>query len=591
MLTNRKSWLGAFCLLGLLSCSRDPTVLVTVDGIPPTAQSLQVIATHAGFAQAKDIDPYNLQAGKAAAQTMLLRLPAGFSGDIGVSVAAYSMPGAQGCLLATGSNKNAMFSGPDENLRVGLDAVTDTACTGKRPILLSATPGLGKTTGNESVTLTGWGFKPDSTVTMGSKSAMMTFNSAASVTVTTPARAGFGLTPIRVANKDGTFDQRKDLFRFYTDTLTVTPLPFQNSSKFLETSSFVAGVYDPTTTIDLALTLPGTPGSVRIEYTIAGMVISQKQKTVTVGNNPGPIISGDFDKDGDLDLMVANIDDGTAQLLKNDGLGGFTAAAAFGIGGVGSNPVSIAGADLNGDGAPDLAVINKLVGQAGRLRVFLNKNSGDGAMQEIPGSPFKIGNEPVSVAIGDITGDGNPDIAVACQLDEPLGSGMYRTYAVLSTGPGVFIDTSGTNLSLPICKQPTSVQIIDTDNNGKGDLVVSYTGEDKLRIILNMGFPNIAQYDIPTDPMPRNMILSDLNGDGLLDIAVPSQGGNKIDFLLNSPSSGFMGSKLTSQAVTCPQPYVVTSFDVDGDGKNDIGVAGLGTAGTGCLSVLFNQSI
>jgi hypothetical protein len=209
--------------------------------------------------------------------------------------------------------------------------------------------------------------------------------------------------------------------------------------------------------------------------------------------------------------------------------------------------------------------------------------------------PIPIGFEPVSISVGDVSGEGAPDIAVACQAVESKDN-SYRVYLLLSTSPGVYTNTNGTNLSLQVCKQPTSIAITDTDSNGKGDLVISCTGDDKLQIVQNMGFPNILTYDVPTDPMPRNLNLTDINGDGILDIIVPSQSSNTVDFFLNNQGMGFQDATKISKSLmtlmgTCTSPYLTTTLDVDGDGRNDIGVAGLGTAGKGCISVFFNQSM
>jgi hypothetical protein len=73
---------------------------------------------------------------------------------------------------------------------------------------------------------------------------------------------------------------------------------------------------------------------------------------------------------------------------------------------VGDAPHSVAAADLNGDGKPDLAVANR---DADNVSVLLN--NGDGTFA--PGPGFPAGDDPYSVAAADLNGDGKPDLAVA----------------------------------------------------------------------------------------------------------------------------------------------------------------------------------
>src|SRR5205814_1914064 len=72
----------------------------------------------------------------------------------------------------------------------------------------------------------------------------------------------------------------------------------------------------------------------------------------------------------------------------------------------GSNPVSVAAADLNGDGKPDLAVAN-LGGNT--VSVLLNNGNGTFAARV----DYTTGSTPWSVAAADLNGDGKPDVAVA----------------------------------------------------------------------------------------------------------------------------------------------------------------------------------
>src|SRR5438105_2090066 len=74
----------------------------------------------------------------------------------------------------------------------------------------------------------------------------------------------------------------------------------------------------------------------------------------------------------------------------------------------GGGPTAVAVGDLNGDGKPDLVIAN---GNAGTISVLLNAGNGTFAAAV----NYTVGSQPVSIAIGDVNGDGAPDLAVANQ--------------------------------------------------------------------------------------------------------------------------------------------------------------------------------
>src|SRR5690349_15258440 len=73
----------------------------------------------------------------------------------------------------------------------------------------------------------------------------------------------------------------------------------------------------------------------------------------------------------------------------------------------GTAPNAIATADLNGDGIPDLAVVN---GTSADVSIFLG--NGSGGFTQAPSSPIGVGGSPSSIAVGNFNNDAFPDLAV-----------------------------------------------------------------------------------------------------------------------------------------------------------------------------------
>ena len=84
--------------------------------------------------------------------------------------------------------------------------------------------------------------------------------------------------------------------------------------------------------------------------------------------------------------------------------GNFSAATNFGVG---SNPISVAVGDFNGDGKQDLAVANY---SSNNVSILLG--DGDGHFRAPPPTSA-LAADPASVAVGDFNGDGKQDLAVA----------------------------------------------------------------------------------------------------------------------------------------------------------------------------------
>jgi Bacterial Ig-like domain (group 3)/FG-GAP-like repeat len=150
---------------------------------------------------------------------------------------------------------------------------------------------------------------------------------------------------------------------------------------------------------------------------------------------------GDFNGDGISDLAVANTTAGIVTILLGNGDGTFTPSTAA-TSPTGDNPVTISVADFNGDGIPDLAIGNDPQGgSTGSLTILLGNGDGTFTTAASPATTSGVN----SIAVADFNGDGKPDIAVANGLTLTMlkgnGDGTFASSTITPTA-GFFVSSA-----------------------------------------------------------------------------------------------------------------------------------------------------
>lgn len=291
-----------------------------------------------------------------------------------------------------------------------------------------------------------------------------------------------------------------------------------------------------------------------------------------------PIASGDIDNDGDRDVIHTGLDNGSARVYLNDGLGGLTYSPVPLQGADGGNFHNTL-ADFNGDGILDLAGVRG--GSDGGDIVIFNGN-GDGTFGPTP-STFIPEFIPDRVFTADIDGDGFEDIVAfqAARSAQPV----IVTYR--NAGNGTFTDAR----SYVLDGGTDNLQTGDLDGDGLPEIVTTSRINSLTTILRNLGDGTFSQQSFSFTPGASggyvNLQLGDLNNDGHLDIAYSLFNfSNPVVFYTLNNGAGNFQTPATEIVDTSNNPtWAIAILDADGDGDNDIlrMVRGLGSIFGGVL--------
>ncbi|WP_293370070.1 DUF4347 domain-containing protein, partial [Microcoleus sp. CAWBG556] len=157
-----------------------------------------------------------------------------------------------------------------------------------------------------------------------------------------------------------------------------------------------------------------------------------------------------------------------------------------------------------------------------------------GVLGLAPKFDFAVGNLPLSVSIGDINGDGKPDLATANYISN-TASILLNTTPTNATTP-----TFATKVDFTTGSNPISVSIRDFNGDNKPDLALANRNSDTASILLNTTPTNATtptfatKVDFTTGNGPYSVSIGDFNSDGKPDLALANRSSNNVSILLNT---------------------------------------------------------
>ena len=266
------------------------------------------------------------------------------------------------------------------------------------------------------------------------------------------------------------------------------------------------------------------------------------------------VVAADLDGDGDGELVIVDIDSGVLTVLRGDG-GSFTVTGTVETLVAGQ---SLGAARVDGDAVDDIVAVAEGSDSMSTVAVLL----GDGAGGLAPG----IQSEGVAVggraSFVDVTQDGVVDVTGRGALDEAIvfargdGLGRFTDPAALAGSMGPW----------------TSVLVGPLDGDALPDLVATRIEGAFGRVAVRLGVGPGSWGEVMELGGRHSAVggvLADIDGDGLLDLVSASHQSPLISVLLGDGMGGF-SCEQTYPGVTTKGAEQIAVGDIDGDGRAEI---------------------
>lgn len=308
--------------------------------------------------------------------------------------------------------------------------------------------------------------------------------------------------------------------------------------------------------------------------------LARTQPPITLAYPPSELALADVNGDGWIDLGFSDHASYAIEILLNDGAGGFTPARGsrfVAVDGGKPHTHGFALVDVNRDGRPDIVMGNN---DDDTVAVMLG--DGKGGFARVPRSPFAVGPSPYPFGAADLDGDGAIDLAVPSS-----GTGRGRVTGrqltlLRGTGGGEFAPAAGSPITVPA--NPYFVAAGDVNGDGRRDLVSSHNGSSLVSVMLNTakGFVPAARSPLTLPARAFTVVTADLNGDGRDDVVLGTGAGVAVLLGTADGVSVAPGSPYRAGA----SAWNIAAGDLNRDGRVDVAAVDFDT---GSLTLLLGR--
>ena len=289
-----------------------------------------------------------------------------------------------------------------------------------------------------------------------------------------------------------------------------------------------------------------------------------------IGGLPSWMSGGDFDGDGDQDLVIVRSEANSTDIWLNDGNGTFSPGASIPVG---EDALAVAVGDFDADGNRDIAV-----SRPGSPPLAVAFGDGAGGVQSLSQFPLPGEGKALSLAAGDVTRDGIDDLVVCDPFNDRV--------VVFESGAVGGFGTDYCELLVP--GAPGAVALGDLSGDGLPDMVVSAFNANRYTVVTEILGPiatggqgglferqcGFDSFDVLVPGKPSLATVDDVTGDGINDL-VGCLAFNATVCIAPGLAGGAIGDQFLLDSTGLPlRPFVA---DFDGNGRKDLfALSGLG---------------
>ncbi|HEY4107638.1 FG-GAP-like repeat-containing protein [Puia sp.] len=445
-----------------------------------------------------------------------------------------------------------------------------------QPVITGFSPQSGAVGSTVTITGSNFGALPAANIVFfGSAPATVTAASSTSLTVTVPA--GSSYQPLTVTAGGLTASSAHPFITTFIDPGQFTPDAFST----IFTKPTGAG---PQSIFTIDIDGDGKPDLVVANGDANTVDIFRNTSTLgTVsftlavdyalpsGYYPIAVTAGDLDGDGKPDLVVSNYQVPKLAIFRNTSTSGNISIGSPVYYALGNYTTGLTVADCNGDGKPEIVAasdVNDMVS-------FFINNSTTRTLAFSPKQDLHLpaNTQPYDVIVSDLDGDGKPDLASVNAMANSVS--VFRNTGAIG-GPLSF----DVNVDFSVGAGPMDLAVGDLDGDGKPDLAIVNNADASITILQNASTPGNIDLqrgtDVPTGTLnpgsPWALVMADFDGDGLPDIASLNQLDNTVSIHKNTSTPGSPSIAPNVDYPCGDVPWALATADFDGDGLPDLAI-------------------